>query len=108
MLAAVFTNPKKDKHEAIVKAKAEELLKQQLGKREQAFLALGTQLLGNNIVNNFIENNVVVTNYYLFSLTKIKWQGTENIIGGGAFGKVWLSPKIDEKAEEIVSIIKQY
>lgn len=107
MLAAVFTNPKKEQHEAIVKAKAEELLKKQVGEKEKGFIAIGMQLLGNNLVDNFISNTVVVENYYLFSLTKIKWQGKEITIGGGAFGKVWISPKVDEKADEIVAILKQ-
>lgn len=28
------------------------------------------------------------------------------VIGGGAFKQIWLSPKIDEKAAEIVEMIK--
>ncbi|MNF05923.1 hypothetical protein D3C80_2057620 [compost metagenome] len=65
------------------------------------------QLFGNKLVDSFVQNSVVIDNYYLFSLTKIKWQGTEQIIGGGAFKQIWLSPKIDEKADEIIAALKK-
>lgn len=105
-VAAIWTNPKKEQHERVVKEKAEYLLKNQLGKKEQGFFDIGMQLFGKNMVDDFISKNVVVTNYYLFSLTKIKWDGKDNTVGVGAFEHVWLSPKIDEKADEIIAHIK--
>lgn len=105
-VAAIWTNPKKEQHERVVKEKAEYLLKNQLGKKEQGFFDIGMQLFGKNMVEDFISKNVVVTNYYLFSLTKIKWDGKDNTVGVGAFEHVWLSPKIDEKADEIIAHIK--
>ncbi|UIR55707.1 DUF4359 domain-containing protein [Sphingobacterium sp. SRCM116780] len=107
MLGAVFTNPKREQHELAVKEKTESLLKKQVGQKEQIFVNLGMKLFGKNIVDNFVSKALIVDNYYLFSLTKIKWQGKETIIGGGAFGKIWLSPKIDEKADEIVAAMKK-
>ena len=107
MLAAILTNPSKEEHEKIVRAKAEQLLKNQLHAKDREFFGLGMQLFGNDIVDKFIQSSVVVDNYYLFSLTKIKWQGTEQIIGGGAFKHIWLSPKIDEKADEIIAALKK-
>lgn len=107
MLTAILTNPSKEEHEKIVRDKAEQLLKSQLHAKDQQFFGLGMQLFGNDIVDKFIQTSVVVDNYYLFSLTKIKWQGTEQIIGGGAFKHIWLSPKIDEKADEIIAAIKK-
>ncbi|GAA4176058.1 MULTISPECIES: DUF4359 domain-containing protein [Sphingobacterium] len=107
MLAAILTNPSKEEHEKIVRAKAEQLLKSQLHAKDQAFFGLGMQLFGNKLVDDFVQNSVVVDNYYLFSLTKIKWQGKEQIIGGGAFKQIWLSPKIDEKADEIIAALKK-
>lgn len=105
-VVAIWTNPKKEQHEIVVKQKAEYLLKKQLGKKEQGIFDLGMQLLGRDVVQDFVSKNVVVTNYYLFSLTKIKWDGKDNTIGIGAFDHVWLSPKIDEKADEIIAHIK--
>jgi len=105
-VVAIWTNPKKEQHEIVVKQKAEYLLKKQLGKKEQGIFDLGMQLLGRDVVQDFVSKNVVVTNYYLFSLTKIKWDGKDNTIGIGAFDPIWLSPKIDEKADEIIAHIK--
>ncbi|MDQ1148311.1 hypothetical protein QE382_000295 [Sphingobacterium zeae] len=107
MLTAILTNPSKEEHEKIVRAKAEQLLKSQLHAKDQQFFGLGMQLFGNDIVDKFIQTSVVVDNYYLFSLTKIKWQGTEQTIGGGAFKHILLSPKIDEKADEIIAALKK-
>ncbi|MCW8310991.1 MULTISPECIES: DUF4359 domain-containing protein [Sphingobacterium] len=107
MLAAILTNPSKEEHEKVVRAKAEQLLKNQIHAKDQEFFGLGMQLFGNKLVDNFIQSSVIVDNYYLFSLTKIKWQGTEQVIGGGAFRYIWLSPKIDEKADEIIAALKK-
>lgn len=106
VIAAIWTNPKKEQHELVVKEKAEHLLKNQLGKKEQSIFDIGMQLFGHNAVGDFVSKNVVVENFYLFSITKIRWQGKDNPIGVGAFGKIWLSPKIDEKATEIIDAIK--
>ena len=107
MLAAILTNPSKEEHEKVVRAKAEQLLKNQIHAKDQEFFGLGMQLFGNKLVDNFIQSSVIVDNYYLFSLTKIKWQGTEQVIGGGAFKYIWLRPKIDEKADEIIAALKK-
>ncbi|MDH5828448.1 DUF4359 domain-containing protein [Sphingobacterium faecium] len=105
-VAAIWTNPTREQHERVVKEKAEHLIKNQIDHKKQGFLDIGMRLFGNQVVQQFVEKGVVVENYYLFSLTKIKWQGQNNTIGLGAFGKVWISPKIDEKADEIIAIIK--
>lgn len=106
MLAAIFTNPSKETFETTIKAKAKDLLQKQLHYKDKDALQFGMTLFGDKIIQDFVEKNVVVTNYYLFSLVKIKWQGQETPIGGGAFKTVWLSPKIDEKADEIIGIMK--
>lgn len=64
------------------------------------------KLFGNTLIDQFLENHIKVENYYLFSLTKIQWDNQEQVIGGGAFKQIWLSPKIDEKAKQIVAAIK--
>ena len=106
MLAAILTNPKKEEFETAVQAKAKSLLENQLNYENKDAVQLGMSLFGDRIVREFVQNNVVIENYYLFSLVKIRWQGQDTPIGGGAFKKVWLSPEIDKKADEIVGILK--
>lgn len=106
MIAAILTNPKKDELEGAVKDKATSLLVQQLKYENQDAVQLGMSLFGDRIVREFVQNNVVIENYYLFSMVKIRWQGQDTPIGGGAFKTVWLSPEIDKKADEIVGILK--
>ena len=105
--AAIFTNPKKEEFDSIVKNKATELVKKELNYEHQDALELGMTLFGNKMVDDFVEKNVIVDNYYLFSTVSINWQGQKTPIGGGVFKTIWLSPKIDEKADEIISILKK-
>lgn len=107
ILVAIFTNPTKEEHQAAVKVKATQLVSDQLGSKENDLLAFGMQLFGNNIVDEFCDRVVFVDDYYLFSLTKIKWEGKENIVAFGAFHKIWYSGKIDEKFNEIIAVLKQ-
>ena len=107
MLIAVFTNPSAEEHHKAVQAKVTELLKKETGDADKGVVEFGMHLFGNTLVQQFMEQHVKVENYYLFSLTKISWQRKETVIGGGAFKHIFLSPKIDEKAAEIVRIIKE-
>lgn len=107
MLIAFFSNPKQEQHEKIVREKAIVLLKQEAGEQNEQAIDFGIQLFGNTLIDQFMRNHVMVENYYLFSLTKIHVGHQENTIGGGAFGTIWLSPKIDEKAAEIAKLIKE-
>lgn len=107
MLIAFFSNPKQEQHEKIVREKAIVLLKQEAGEQNEQAIDFGIQLFGNTLIDQFMRNHVKVENYYLFSLTKIQMGHQKNTIGGGAFGTIWLSPKIDEKAAEIAKLIKE-
>ena len=106
LVIGILLNPTKEQLEDAVKTKAISLVEQQLRFDDQDALKLGMNLYGNKLVQDFVEKNVVVTNYYLFSLVKIRWQSQETPIGGGAFKTIWLSPKIDEKADEIITVLK--
>lgn len=107
MLIAFFTNPTKEQHETAVREKAIILLKQQAGKQNEQVVDFGIQLFGSTLIDQFMQNHVKVENYYLFSLTKLRLGTQESIIGGGAFRYIWLSTKIDEKAAEIATMIKE-
>ncbi|MFD2598490.1 hypothetical protein ACFSQ3_05945 [Sphingobacterium corticis] len=106
MVVAFLTNPSRERHEEILRAKAEELLTAQLNYEQKDAVELGMMLFGNRVINEFIENNVKIDNYYLFTITRIRWENQEHTIGGGAFGMVWLSPKIDEEANKIIQTLQ--
>lgn len=105
-IAAFLTNPKEEEHEAAVRDKAKEILKKQLDYKNQDAIDFGMTLFGDNLIDQFMQNSVRVKNYYFFSLTSIAWQGKETVVGLGAFNHIWLSKKIDEKADEIIAVIK--
>jgi len=107
ILTAILTNPDKEQIEASISAKAKEILRKQLNYEHQDAVQLGMTLFGDRLVKSFVDNNTVIQNYYLFSLVKIKWQGEETPIGGGAFKTVWFSSKIDEKADKIIEVLKK-
>lgn len=106
LIAAFLTNPKTEQHEGRVTAKAMELMKAQASGSKKDVMRLGMDVFGRVLVQQFVEDNVRVKNYYLFSLTQIRWDNKDVTVGLGLFNKVWLSPKIDEKAKEVVDLIK--
>jgi len=106
MLICILTNPSKEKFEEVIANKTTAIIKKQLEYEDQDAITLAMSLFGNKIVDRFIENNIIVENYYLFSIVKIKWEGQETPIGGGAIKTVWLSPEIDKKTDEIISVLK--
>lgn len=106
LLFSFLSNPKKENHEKVVKHKIVSLLKTESGTKNEELIDFGMQLIGNTLVYQFTENHIHIKNYYIFSLTKVSWEDQNIIIGLGIFGKVWLSPKIDEKAQELLTIIK--
>lgn len=106
MLICILTNPSKEKFEGAITNKATTIVKQQLKYKDQGAVDLAMTLFGNKVVNEFVNNNIIIKNYYLFSVATIKWEGQEMPIGGGALQTIWLSPKIDEKADEIMGVLK--
>ena len=106
MLTAVFTNPSKEKINDKLTLKAKEILKNQLDYKHKDAVDFGMMLFGDQVVKEFVNNYTHTDNYYLFSLTKINWNSEEVVIGGGAFGQVWISDKIDEKAGILMDALK--
>lgn len=107
MIAAILTNPKREQFEKAIEDKAKALLVKQLDYENKDAVQLGMSLFGDRIVKEFVQNNIIIENYYLFSVIKIRWEGQDNPIGGGAFKTVWLSSEIDKKADEIVGILRR-
>lgn len=106
LLLSFLSNPPKELHEKVVKHKIISLLKTEPGSKNKELIDFGIQLIGNTLVDQFVEEHLHIKNYYVFSLTKIRWEDQNVIIGLGIFGKVWLSPKIDEKAQELLTIVR--
>ncbi len=106
MLAAVFTNPSKEKMEAALSTKAKDILQKQLKYEDKGAVELGMMLFGDQVIREFVNSYTTTSNYYLFSLSKINWNGEQVIVGGGAFGQVWISPKLDEKADKLIEVLK--
>lgn len=107
LLGAILTNPSKEDFDKTVAHKATDLMKKQLKYENEDAIQLGMTLFGDKLVKDFVEKSVIVDNYWLFSVVNISWQGEKQPIGGGAFKTVWLSPKIDEKADEIIRVLKK-
>jgi hypothetical protein len=106
-LGAFATNPTSVEHKLILKDKMREYLNTEIDKmqleNDNKFAALGASLgaaFGGIIVDKFIDENVVVDDYYLFSITNVRWEGKIKMVGLGIFGKVILHPDIDKKLKE--------
>lgn len=106
ILGSILTNPPREQFEQVIKTKATEILEKQLSYNDKDALRLGMTLFGDKIAQDFIDQSISVQNYYLFSVARLRWQNTSLPIGIGAFKTIWLSPKIDEKADEIITILK--
>lgn len=106
-LGAFATNPTSVEHKLILKDKMREYLNTEIDKiqldNDYKFSQLGASLgaaFGGVIVDKFIDENVVVDDYYLFSITNVRWEGKIKMVGVGIFGKVILHPDIDKKLKE--------
>jgi hypothetical protein len=99
LLIAFFTNPNQAEHKEKVKSTITTFYQKQLKENKttssNGFEALGN-LLGTSFINTMVENAVTCDNYFLFSVTKINYEGQEKSIGYGALGNVFLSSKIEE------------
>ena len=84
MITAFLTNPPREKHEEIIRDKAKQILKEQLSYKHQDAFDFG-----------------------IFSTTNFLLDNKQTLIGIGAFGKVWLSSKIDEKIADIIKVLKK-
>lgn len=107
LLTAVFTNPSKEKINDELRERAKVILQKQLNYEHKDAVEFGMMLFGNQVVDEFINTYVHTKNYYLFSLCEINWNGEKVTIGGGAFTKVWISSKLDEKADLLIKSLKK-
>jgi hypothetical protein len=99
VLVAILTNPNQTAHKEKVKSTITAFYQEQLKKDKttsnNSFEAFGS-LLGISFINSIVENAVSSDNYFLFSITKINYEGQEKSIGYGVLGNVFLSSKVEE------------
>jgi hypothetical protein len=102
-IGAFATNPSSAEHKLILKDKMRQLLNSEINKlkneNDNEFAQLGATLgaaIGGAFTDKFVEENVIVDDYYLFSITKVRYEGKRNIVGLGIFGKVILHPDMEK------------
>ena len=68
---------------------------------------LGVDFQG-KLVEELITNHISRDNYYIFSLTKVHWEGLNQVIGLGFFNKVYISNQVDDIIKkEVENYIKE-
>jgi hypothetical protein len=102
-IRAFATNPSSAEHKLILKDKMRQLLNSEIDKlkseNDNEFAQLGATFgaaIGGAFTDKFVDENVVVDDYYLFSITKVRYNGKSNIVGLGVSGKVILHPDMEK------------
>lgn len=109
LAVAFFTNPKKEAHLDTLKTKLTEVINESMTERQQDVITYNAwKLAGSQLVDAFASNYVSVDNYFVFSLTRLHWNNESYIIGVGAFGKVYITKRLNkELIAPIISDIEQ-
>lgn len=104
----IFTNPDRVKHSMAVKeiltkefnkAMTDELRKSK-NNYQQANAGIGL-FLGSTLIEKIVDGYIDCENFYLFSLTKINFDGHNKTIGFGILGKVFISDKLKENTSKL-------
>ena len=101
-IIAFVTNPNEEKHKEVAKLKLNEIVAnsaQKYGINKNIINVLGINL-SDEFYDGLINKMVKSDNYYLFSTTKLNWGDNKYVIGIGAFGKVYIYPKVEEMAQK--------
>lgn len=107
-IVLILTNPDQAKHSIAVKeiltkefnkAMTDELRKSK-NNYQRANAGLGL-LLGSTLIDKIIDGYIDCENFYLFSLTKINFEGNNRTIGFGILGKVYISDKLRENTSKL-------
>ena len=100
---AFYTNPNDAAHKLAFKTKCKDYLEKKVGNKipetDDLYLNIGKKLgsiLGNSVIDEIIDEKVSCQSYGVFSLTKVNWEGKDEIVGYGLLGKVIISDKFEE------------
>ena len=99
-----LTNPTEAMHREAGKEKLEKIMENTLmryGVGKNILSSLGIDP-GNKYVGQMIDSHISIDNYYVFSLTRLKWEDKSYVIGVGIFNKVFISNKVDDIAAKTI------
>lgn len=101
---AILTNPNKEFHKSNIKLRVyKELNIDTLQKESSNIFDMFKDIsnsFGKSMVDDTVDNLLQVDNYYLFSFTKVTYQGQSKIIGIGAFNQIFLFVNLKQLIEE--------
>jgi len=108
LLIAYFTNPKEEIHKELLKIRLMEVFDETMLERQDDVIAYSAwKLAGGQVVETFADNYISVDNYFLFSLTRLHWDGESYITGIGGFRKVYITKRLNsELAAKIIENIE--
>lgn len=102
LIIAVISNPKQELHQDFLKKELKNYLEQEMKADAEEENTLGNlvlglgKLLGGAAIDLAVNETVSADNYLFFSLTKLRHDGKEDIIGIGLFGNVVLFRDVEE------------
>lgn len=106
LIIAAFSNPSEEQHREFVKKELREVMEAKMQSDSASENAIGElvlglgKLLGGAVIDGVVSQLVFSDDYLLFSLTKMRHQGKEEIVGLGIFGNIILFKDLEEALEE--------
>lgn len=106
LLIAVISNPEEQQHQTFLKQELKHYFEEKMQSDSTEQNALGDlilgfgKLLGGSVIEMVVKQKVSADNYVFFSLTKMRHDGEDHIIGLGIFGNNILFKDVEEVLEE--------
>jgi hypothetical protein len=94
-VAAYMTNPPAEQHREAAKQRVGQLVQASMGKESSLLGSLGAAA-GKTLAVPVLAQVVNSENYHLFSTTTLTWNGVTNVVGVGAFGRVFIGEKFNK------------
>lgn len=103
LLVAYLTNPGEELHKEKLKIKLTDVLEEAMLERQDNLIIFGAwEMAGGKMVEAFTENYVSVDNYFIFSLTRLHWDGVSYIVGVGGFRQVYITKRLNNELAEMI------
>jgi hypothetical protein len=102
VLAAWATNPDEQQHHEAARIKLGEIVENTMGDfglKKNLLTNMGFDI-GNKYIDSLLDDCISANNYLVCSTTVFTFNGQKHIIGFGAFGKVWISDKVEESLKK--------
>ena len=99
VVIAAITNPDKAMHREAVKDEVKELVRDEIGDSDiESFFG---KIIVGALLDTFVEQAITVDNYLVFSLSKMRIDNKDKVIGIGLFGHVFVSFNRDDLLEDL-------